>query len=122
MAPPAPSRRGESNGCGRNEKTRGMPGILARRDDGALLVAVGHAGLIVHPDGFLPVLREHMRVSMVSSLLARSGWEQVNEPVPPGLVTEEHIAALREYDRHQMETAPRYDRELLEETRPDTGD
>jgi hypothetical protein len=99
-----------------------MPRIVARRPDGALLVAVGHAGLVVHPDGYLPVVPEHLRVSMVYSLIARPGWEQVDEPVPRGLLAAAHIAAMREFDRQKMETAAPFEREFLERTRPDTGD
>ncbi|GAA2101596.1 hypothetical protein [Actinomadura alba] len=99
-----------------------MPRIVARRPDGTLLVAVGHAGLIVHPDGYIPVIRENMRISMVYSLFARPGWEEVNEPVPEGLLTQEHIAAMREFDKQQMEKASPRERRRLERYRLDTGD
>jgi hypothetical protein len=42
-----------------------VPRVVARRADGTLLVAVGHVGLVVHPDAYLPVVPEHLRVSMV---------------------------------------------------------
>ncbi|MBC6460512.1 hypothetical protein [Actinomadura sp. HBU206391] len=87
-----------------------------------MLIAVGHAGVIVHPEEYLPVLPEHMPISMVHSLLARSGWERLDEPVPDGLITDDHVAMMREFDKRKMETATLDERERLERYRPDTGD
>jgi hypothetical protein len=92
-----------------------VPRVVARRADGTFLVAVGHAGLVVHPDAYLPIVPEHLRVSMVYSLIARPGWEQVDEPVPRGLLTEVHIAAMREFDRQKTETAAPFERESWNE-------
>ncbi|GAA2101610.1 hypothetical protein [Actinomadura alba] len=99
-----------------------MPRIIARRPDGTVLAAVGHAGLIVRPNALLPIMREHMRISLVHSLMARPGWKPVDGPVPDGLLAEVHIQAMREFDRHQRETVAPYERELFESARPDTGD
>jgi hypothetical protein len=99
-----------------------MPRIVARQPDGTVLVAVGHAGLIVHPDDYIPVIREHMPIASVHALVARPGWEKIDEPVPEGLLAEVHFAAMREFDRREIETAPSWERELLERTRPETGD
>ncbi|MFE7462280.1 hypothetical protein ACWFMI_25185 [Nocardiopsis terrae] len=99
-----------------------MPRIAARQPDGTILVAYGHAGLIVNEnDGPLWVVNPYF-IGTVWSKIRFGQWTEVNEPVPDGFLAPEVVDAMADFESGWLQQYSGDELDMWLEDRPDTGD
>lgn len=106
-----------------------MPRIVGRSDDGAVLVGAGGVAVVVAPDqvrdGRCLVAPTELVLRLVGEV---DGFAAVDEPVPPGLLSTDQLAAMLAWEVGYVDGA--HDRpglspsetDLYLRFRPDTGD
>ncbi|MGW5455925.1 hypothetical protein [Nocardia sp. NPDC003979] len=106
-----------------------MPRIVGRSEDGAVLVGAGGVAVVVAPDqvrdGGCRVVPAELVVRLVGEV---DGFAAVDEPVPPGLLSADQLAAMLAWEAAYVDGGP--DRpglspsetDLYLRFRPDTGD
>lgn len=113
-----------------------MPRIVSRRTDGAAIVAVGGACVVVEPDsvdasGRYGVAADALEVTLVNIAAVEPGFVAAEGPMPDGLLSAEQIAAILAWEVGFVEgvagDAERpglsgNEAELYLRYRPDTGD
>ncbi|MEU7145831.1 hypothetical protein ABZ942_40760 [Nocardia sp. NPDC046473] len=113
-----------------------MPRIVSRRTDGAAIVAVGGACVIVEPDsvdasGRYGVAANALEVTLVNIAAVEPGFASADGPMPEGLLSADQIAAILAWEVGFVEgvegDAERpglsgNEAELYLRYRPDTGD
>ncbi|MFI9504709.1 hypothetical protein [Nocardia sp. NPDC052566] len=113
-----------------------MPRIVGNYADGALVVAVGGACVVVGPDavddaGHCLTAPAELGVTLVSVAAADAGFVSADEPMPDGLLSADQIAAVLDWEVGYVEGVPGDDNrpglsgaevDLYLRYRPDTGD
>ncbi|WP_159080172.1 hypothetical protein [Nocardia suismassiliense] len=88
-----------------------MPRIVGRYADGALVVAVGGACVVVGPDlvddaGHCVTAPEELRVTLVGAVTADPGFAPADEPMPDGLLSADQIAAMLDWEVGYVDGVP----------------
>ncbi|MFI9403297.1 hypothetical protein [Nocardia sp. NPDC052316] len=88
-----------------------MPRIVGKYADGALVVAVGGACVVVGPDlvddtGHCVTAPEQLRVTLVGAVTADPGFAPADEPMPAGLLSADQIAAMLDWEVGYVEGVP----------------
>lgn len=113
-----------------------MPRIVGKLGDGAIIVAVGGACVIVGPDaldaaGHCATAPTELRMTLVSSAAVEAGFAATDTPMPDRLLSAEQIGTILEWEVGFVEGVPgdserpglsAAEAELYLRYRPDTGD
>ncbi|MFW5420929.1 hypothetical protein J0910_30365 [Nocardiopsis sp. CNT-189] len=99
-----------------------MPRIAARQPGGTVLVAYGHAGLIVNEnDAPIRIVDPHF-IGTVWSKICFGQWEEVNEPVPEGFLAPGVLGLMAEFEGQWLRRFSGEELDMWLADRPDTGD
>lgn len=99
-----------------------MPRIAARQPDGTIMVAYGHAAVIVNEnDGPFSIVDPYS-IGTGWSKIRFGEWEEVNEPLPEGFFSQEVLDLMAHFERRWLRGKDDSIRQEWLEARPDTGD
>lgn len=99
-----------------------MPRIAARQADGTVLVAYGHAGLIVNENDAPIWIVDPSFIGSVWSKIRFGEWEEVNEPLPDGFLSPEVIDLMADFEGQWLRKFNSEEFDMWLEDRPDTDD
>ncbi|MEV6562784.1 hypothetical protein AB0M22_44190 [Nocardia sp. NPDC051756] len=113
-----------------------MPRLVCRHADGAVVVAVGGACVVVRPDalddeGRCATAPSALSMTLVSAAAVESGFVAIDEPMPDALLSAAQIATILEWEVGFVEGVPgdgdrpglsSGEAELYLRYRPETGD
>lgn len=113
-----------------------MPRLVGKLGDGAAIVAIGGACVIVGTEsinaaGHCETAPADLRMTLVSTAAGEAGFAATDEPMPAGLLSATQIAAILEWEVGFVEGVPgdgerpglsAAEAELYLRYRPDTGD
>ncbi|XKK39910.1 hypothetical protein HFP72_03540 [Nocardiopsis sp. ARC36] len=99
-----------------------MPRIAARQPDGTVLVAYGHAGLIVNENDAPITTVNPSFIGTVWSKIRFGQWEEVDEPLPDGFLAPEVVDLMANFEGRWLQKSGGIQLDMWLENRPDTGD